>query len=235
MRLPSVFDSRPSHHYRAPRVKSGPLPYSEYGCGPGSVPHLLGPRHFLVVEDAFVLKSHARPEGVVLPVRVHPGLLVEPASGTVLADRPNSDTLKAHRARDIEDVKDQREPDSCALRGGTHEHHRDVGRSVDRVLLRRRQTFQARPAPCLRFLVATQQTAGRLGLRVSRGCERCAQARTEPTGDVGLAPHADRSISLMGHMLHTFTGGSYAQPSSRAPEGPGLLSERAARFKRTYF
>ena len=86
----------------------------------------LGPRRLPTIEEAFILEGRARPKGSALAGEGHPGSLVEPASGNVLPGRPDSDTPVADRARDVEDVKDEGEPDSCALRGGTHEYHRDV-------------------------------------------------------------------------------------------------------------
>ena len=74
----------------------------------------------------FVLQGQARPEWGCFTGKDHPGSLVELASGSVLPSRPDSYTLTAHRARNVEDVKDQWEPDSCTLRGGANEHHRDV-------------------------------------------------------------------------------------------------------------
>lgn len=78
------------------------------------------------VEKAAVLELRARPKRSSLAGEGHPGTLVEPAGGAILLGGPDADTFIAQRARDPEDVKDQGQPDSCALRIGTHEDHRDV-------------------------------------------------------------------------------------------------------------
>jgi hypothetical protein len=72
------------------------------------------------------MQRQTRPQGRGFSGQGHPGSLVKPASWFVLSGRPDSDPLTAHRARYVENVEEQREPNSGALRSGTHEHHRDV-------------------------------------------------------------------------------------------------------------
>jgi len=140
-----------------------------------------GPRRCPIVEKALVLQGQARPEGSGFAGKGHPG-------GRRACGRGRSPGRSRCRHADSPSSPRRRGCDGpgearrlCVARWDARIPSRCAG-AMDRVFLRRRRTFRARPAPCLRCLVATLRTAARLEPRVSPGCERCAPARGEHHG-----------------------------------------------------
>jgi len=128
----------------------------------------------------------------------HPDALVEPAGGGVIAVGPDTRPLVAQRAGCVENVEDKRSADACSLRSGVHEDHRDMQKRRIELALTVIEAARLGERHAYDFWSKRHERQGIWGREFLADAGGALRPVRSASGDVRRAPHADRSLELIG-------------------------------------